>query len=122
MKDWISYNWKLISWAIFITVVCSGILLFSLRRDTAEYEKVSQYCLKLVEKIEGIELDAQQAKSIPIGAQVRGASYKGLMMVWEKEISGITVKCSIVSRGGRVKYFTVNGEDKTNIARREERE
>jgi len=77
--------------------------------------------LELVQKIEGIELKLEQAKFVPIGAIAKGATYSGLMLVWEKETSGISVKCSIVAHGDRIKYFEVNGEDKTNLVGREER-
>ena len=123
MKDWVLYNWKLIAWAVFIIVSCVGILVFSIQRNknNPEYEKVKEYCLKLVQEIEGIGLDAREAKSVPIGALAKHASYSGIMMVWTKETSGISVQCSIVSDGDRVRYFAVNGEDKTSLVRREER-
>ena len=123
MKDWILYNWKLIPWAIFITVSCFGLLLFSLQRDknNPQHDKVRDYCLELVRKVEGIEIDPFKAISVPIGATVKHGSYSGIMMVWEKETSGISVKCSIVSHGERIRYFAVNGEDKTDLVRREER-
>jgi len=71
--------------------------------------------------MEGIELNPREAKFVPIGGGVKQASYSGMMMVWKKEISGISVKCSVISNGNEIRYFAVNGEDKTNLARREER-
>ena len=76
---------------------------------------------ELAQKMEGIELNPREAKFVPIGGGVKQASYSGMMMVWKKEISGISVKCSVISNGNEIRYFAVNGEDKTNLARREER-
>jgi len=104
-------------------VIPTGLLIYSLQRDerNPEYEIVSEYCLDLVQKIEGVELNANQAKFVPIGAKAKGLSYSGLMMVLEEETSGISVKCSVVSYGSRIKFFAINGEDKTDLVRREER-
>jgi len=104
LKEWILYNWKLISWAIFLSVTCTGILLFNLKKNEAnpEYDKVEKYCLEIVRKIEGIELDPLKTKAVPIGARIKLANYSGIMMVWERETSGISVKCSVVSQGNHL--------------------
>ena len=124
LKDWFRYHWKHIAWGfgILILAVVIAFIEGSLDNSDAEYLKVRKYCLELVSKFEGIKLDPKEAISVPIGVRAKQASYVGTMMVWEKEISGISVKCSIVSQGNEVKFLAVNGEDKTGLARREERE
>lgn len=107
-----------------LIVLCVGELLFELKKQRVDPEpkKVAEHCLQLVRQIEGIELDGKQAKLVPIGAYAKGASYSGFMMVWGEAVSGVSVKCSIVFDPQRVKYFAVNGKDKTSLVRRKEQE
>ena len=122
MKDWIRYHWRTIVWWMVILILSIGIFLIEFRftNPDTEYLKVRKYCLELVSKIEKIQLNPKEAISVPIGVHTKDSSYTGTMMVWKKEISGISVQCSIVSRGNEVKFFAVNGEDKTGLARLEE--
>ena len=123
MKDWILYNRNLFAYGFLLIIFFAGVIFINerLNKEGPEYLRVQGYCLEIAEKIEGIKLNPREAEFIPIGGGVKQVSYSGIMMVWEKEISGISVKCSVISNGNEIRYFAVNDEDKTSLARREER-
>lgn len=88
------------------------------RPITVNANQAKSLCKKVGESITGKNLKIDDARLIPTGNNASYSGRHGVMVWWTT--GQLDVRCTVVK--STIDYFSVNGENKTGLARREERE
>ena len=125
MKEWFAWHWKGVLWAVGL--ILFGLVIIKFNYYGYDWSKEAQVktkevCIKAAKTTFGLDLEDKEAKLVPIGTTTVYANRKGHMIVWQDE-NGQKISCVSSHKQGStfLENFYINGEDKTELVRREER-